>query len=441
MRARKRPSSDPRWRRLLAVRRLSWPLIDQVIWSASNVGAIVLAARMLDQRAFGAFSIATVTYTLALGASRSLSTEPLLVRSGSGAGTVEARRAAAVTASLWAGLTLGFITLVAGGLAQGQVRGALVGLGVCLPGLLAQDAWRYGQFLRQGAHRAAACDAAWLLMQLAFFATLRARGAHDAGSFVAAWGMAGAITGIVCITLTHDWSNRGLGLRWIRTNRDLGARYLVDFLCGAGTTQLTLYALAAFAGLAAAGSFRGAQALFGPISVLLTAVYITLVPEGQKAFRRSPRVFIGVSVGVSAAFSAMAFGLMLALLSLPDPVGTELLGTSWRGARVLILPFGLATCGAGAIVGPAVGLRSLGDARRVLRARLISLPFVLVLPFWGTVDDGARGLSRQLAVATWLSVGIYWQHLIAATRVAGADDSDAAVEPAVAADPTATSRP
>src|SRR5690349_17381419 len=61
-------------------RRVAWGVVDQGLSSLSNVAVGFLAARALGADAFGSFALAFATYTLVLGASRSLCTDPLSVR-------------------------------------------------------------------------------------------------------------------------------------------------------------------------------------------------------------------------------------------------------------------------------------------------------------------------------------------------------------------------
>ncbi len=60
--------------------RFGWGMADQAMCSVSNAAVSFYVARELGASKFGAFSLAYVTYSFALTASRGLSTDPLLVR-------------------------------------------------------------------------------------------------------------------------------------------------------------------------------------------------------------------------------------------------------------------------------------------------------------------------------------------------------------------------
>ena len=135
--------------------RFTWGLADQSVSSLTNAAVSLYIARALGAAQFGAFSLAYVTYSFALTASRGLATDPLLVRYSS----VEVKAwKRAVAASTGTATVMGLITgtgsLVIGAATTGTTRLAFIALGLTLPGLLLQDSWRYSFFaLGKGANR------------------------------------------------------------------------------------------------------------------------------------------------------------------------------------------------------------------------------------------------------------------------------------------------
>ena len=73
-----RPAASGRVRRVLL--RLTWGLADQGMSSLTNFAVTIYVARTLGAVDFGAYSLAYVTYSFALNASRGLATDPLMVR-------------------------------------------------------------------------------------------------------------------------------------------------------------------------------------------------------------------------------------------------------------------------------------------------------------------------------------------------------------------------
>jgi hypothetical protein len=60
--------------------RLSWGVVDQAVGSASNFLLSLYVAKEYGPRAFGPFSLAFITFTVILNASRGTATDPLMVR-------------------------------------------------------------------------------------------------------------------------------------------------------------------------------------------------------------------------------------------------------------------------------------------------------------------------------------------------------------------------
>ena len=87
----RRLSASPVLRRV--ARRFGWGLADQAMSSVSNAAVSFYVARSSEPPQFGAFSLAYVTYSFALNASRGLATDPLVVRySNADQADVAARR-------------------------------------------------------------------------------------------------------------------------------------------------------------------------------------------------------------------------------------------------------------------------------------------------------------------------------------------------------------
>ena len=124
-------------------RRLGWGLADQAVSSLTNFAISLYVAHSLAPAQFGAFSLAYVTYSFVLNASRGLATDPLLVRF-SGAEVSAWRRAvtSCTGTALAVGLLAGVGMLGAAALLHGTSRIAFLAIGLTMPGLMLQDSWR-----------------------------------------------------------------------------------------------------------------------------------------------------------------------------------------------------------------------------------------------------------------------------------------------------------
>ncbi len=251
-------------------RRVGWGVGDQAFSSLTNFALAILVARAVTPTEFGAFSLAFATYTLALGVSRALTSEPLVVRyTGS---SVEAHRRAAASASgaaLVVGAAAGGVALLFGATSAGVLGEVFLALGISLPGLLLQDSWRFIFFSGGRGSLAFLNDALWAVVMFPAVAVLLLTDHASILWLTLAWGGAGTIAGFVGALQCRVVPQPFAALPWFRAQRDLGARYLGEFGALSGARQLSLYAVGGIAGLAAAGAIRAANILFGPINVLL----------------------------------------------------------------------------------------------------------------------------------------------------------------------------
>ncbi len=396
--------------------RLSWGLADQAVSSLTNFTVGIFVARSLGATAFGIFTLAWVTYGVVLNLSRGTATDPLVVRF-SGV-SVESWRAAVSWSSgtaLLIGLISGAVCVLAGVALGGIVGAGFVGLGLVLPAVLLQDCWRFAFFAAGQGRKAFTNDLVWAaaLAPSMFFAV-------QAGSvfgFVLAWGLAGAVAaGYGC--LQTRLLPRLTGLRgWLRQQRDLGPRYMVENVTNSGAGQLRMYGLGAVAGLADVGAARGAELLLGPFLAVLMGLYLVAVPEAARVLRRSPRRLpqFCILLGAGQAAGALAWGLAVLLL-LPDEAGRLALGAVWEPASALIVPVTLAFTNAGFAMGAVAGLRALGAARRSLRAQLLASTAYVTCGIIGAAMAGALGSSWGIALATSFGAAAWWLQLRAGLR-------------------------
>ena len=130
--------------------------------SLTNFLLAIYVARTLGAAQFGAFSLAYVTYGLAINASRGLSIEPLLIRfSGAILPTWRRATARSTGTALLVGLVTGTCALAVGRLVGGTTGLAFLALGLTLPGLMLQDSWRYSFFAVGRGYQAFINDTVW----------------------------------------------------------------------------------------------------------------------------------------------------------------------------------------------------------------------------------------------------------------------------------------
>lgn len=389
-------------------RRLSVGVVDQLLSSGSNFLALLLGARYLGVTGFGNFSLAMLSFTLTLGIARALCSEAMLVRPGGEPAEHRERIRQATGAVVWVGLVAGAAFAATAIASSGSLAECFAVLAVAIPGLLVQDTLRYASFSRSQPRAALESDLIWFVGQAAILVALISRGTPTAPEMLLAFVIPGVIAGLVQAAREQVFPAVRSGVAWVLANRDLSVRYALDFLSGQGAAQLSAYVLAIVGGVAAVGSIRGGQTLFGPVNIFLTGAYIVLVPEGRHAARRSKRSLTTVCVGASAAFALFAAAMLGLFLLLSPSQGRMILGSTWPGARSVIVPVGIAAIAGGILAGAQAGLRSLAAARTILRIRLVTIPTTLALPIAGAVIGDAEGLAWGIAASVWWNVGWYW---------------------------------
>lgn len=396
--------------------RLSWGLADQAVSSMTNFAVSVVVARTLGAVAFGIFTLAWVTYGVVLNISRGLATDPLVVRFS---GVADADWRQAVTRScataLGVGVTAGVLSIAAGTAIGGTVGAAFVALGLILPALLLQDAWRFAFFAAGQGRRAFTNDMVWAGALVP--ALLLAAGTGSVFAFLLAWGGAAAVAAV------FGWAQTGLlphtrGVAsWLRQQRDLGPRYLVENVSISGAVQVRMYGLGAIAGFADVGAVRGADLLLGPFIAVTMGLAVVAVAEASRVLRSHPgrlRLFC-LGLGGLQATGALAWGLGLLVL-LSDDVGSAVLGEVWPAASALLIPAALAIAGVGLSNGATAGLRALGAARRSLRCQLFAAAGLVTGGLVGAAAAGASGSAWGAAIAAWLAAAVWWVQLLAGLR-------------------------
>ncbi|QZZ24976.1 hypothetical protein [Streptomyces sp. ST1015] len=397
------------------VRRLSWGLADQAASSISNFAVGLYVARSLGVSAFGVFSLAWVTYGVVLNVSRGLATDPLVVRfSGVPEPAWRGAVARSTGTALGVGAGLGAVSVAAGLALGGGVGPAFACLGVMLPGLLLQDAWRYAFFAAGAGRKAFVNDVVWGVALVP--ALLVAARVGSVAAFVLAWGASATVAAGYGYVQSGILPRAGRARGWLREQRDLGYRYLVENVSLSGASQLRAYGLGAIAGVGAVGAVRGAELLMGPFLAVLMGLSLVTVPEAARVLRQSPHRLgpFCLLLGGGQAAGALLWGG--ALLLVPGALGEAALGEVWHSASALIVPIALGVAGAGLGTGAAAGLRALGAARRSLRAQLFASACYVGGGLGGAALAGTAGSAWGVAAATVTSSAVWWLHLRTALR-------------------------
>ncbi|KIZ15919.1 membrane protein [Streptomyces natalensis] len=392
------------------VGRLSWGLADQAASSISNFAVGIYVARSLGVTAFGVFSLAWVTYGVVLNVSRGLATDPLVVRF-SGVSDASWRGAVARSSgtALGVGAAGGAACLMVGLALGGRVGSAFACLGVLLPGLLLQDAWRFAFFAAGTGRKAFVNDLVWGVALVPGMVVAARVG--SVAAFVLAWGASAAVAAAYGCFQSGIRPRLTGAREWLREHRDLGHRYLVENVSLSGASQLRAYGLGAIIGVGAVGAVRGAELLLGPFLAVLMGLSLVTVPEAARVLRRAPHRLgtFCLLLGGGQAVGALLWGG--ALLLVPDRLGEFVLGGVWHSSSQLIVPVALGVAGAGLGTGAAAGLRALGAARRSLRSQLFASACYVGGGLGGAAVAGTVGSAWGVATATVSGSAVWWLHL------------------------------
>ena len=403
------------------VRRLGWGVADQAASSLSNAAMSIYVARTLGAVQFGAFSLAYVTYSFALNASRGLATDPLMVRfSGTNLPTWRRAVASCTGTAATAGLASGACVLVVAALLDSTTRVAFLALGLTLPGLLLQDSWRYSFFVLGRGSQAFLNDMIWVIALVPALVLLRLTGHANVFWFVLAWGTAAAVAAAFGPLQARIIPRLSASGEWVSLHRDLGPRYLAENSANSASNQLRTYGVGVILGLAAVGYVQAALTLMGPFMVIFFGMSLVTVPEAARVLRSSPRrlPLFCLLVSGGLAVLGLAWGALL-LVALPRGLGHLLLGSIWRPTYPLVLPLTISVVGGCVIAGATAGLHALGAARRSLRAMVLASAVYIACGLAGAAVGGAVGTMRGAAVATWIGALLWWWELRVALRAAG----------------------
>ncbi|MFG2652089.1 hypothetical protein [Streptomyces sp. NPDC048436] len=397
------------------VGRLSWGLADQAASSISNFVVGIYVARSLGLTAFGVFSLAWVTYGVVLNVSRGLATDPLVVRFSA---VSEASWRGAVARStgtaLCIGSAIGAACLVAGLALGGRLGPAFACLGVVLPGLLLQDAWRFSFFAAGTGRKAFVNDVVWGVALVP--AMVVAARVGSVAAFVLAWGASATVAAAYGCLQSGIRPRLAQVRGWLREQRDLGTRYLIENVSLSGASQLRAYGLGAIVGVGAVGAVRGAELLLGPFLAVLMGLSLVTVPEAARVLRHAPHRLgrFCLLLGGGQAAAALLWGM--ALLLVTDSLGELVLGSVWSSASELIVPVTFSVAGAGLGTGAAAGLRALGAARRSLRCQLFASACYVGGGLGGAALAGTVGSAWGVAAATVSGSAVWWLQLRSALR-------------------------
>lgn len=396
---------EPRTDEASEAKTLRMITIDQVIAGSSNIAIILLASHQLGTSS-GLFGIIFIVYSLALGMSRALVGDPMLVH------PLEAkeRPGEPIGASILLGFALGALILVAGGIGlvwNTEVGLALIVLGIFIGPLLIQDLGRYLGFATKRPGRAISLDTIWLALVVVGAVVLKLTDTHVLAWFVAVWAGTGALAGLLTF-----WQNHGnpitLTLAWIRFTWPFSWRYLISYSSNQGAALVGTSVVGAVAGKAALSGVTGNVTIVRPFGTF----QIAAVAAGTSRVARSsmrPREVFALGMKFSTLTTVVAAINGLVLLALPDRIGKAFLGGPvWELAKPLLWANAAQVICLGIITGARAGMLGMRAARYTVKIDVATTVLVLVATVVGVAVHGVLGAFWAVGIAQAVMATVWW---------------------------------
>lgn len=396
-------------------RRVAWGLLDQVLSSASNLLATIIAARSLPATDFGAFAVGFAVCVVSVFVVRGVASDPML--SAHAGGTEERLRWAARAGSgtvVVFGAVLALVVAALGWGLDGLLGGVLLALAVVVPGIVLQDFLRFALLVRGQARGMFLNDLLWLVVQIPLMILVVEMGG-GAAALILAWGASGTAAALVGLAQVRALPRPLQAVAWLREHRRLWPYFTLDNIVFQATNVGLVLVVAAVTSLAQVGAFRAVMTLYSPLTVIGRGLVGVAVPELARR-REQPRAVGRLALIVGWLLTPLALVWAVLLLALPDSAGEWLLGESWLLAEPLLWLAGLTTAAGLFTVGTVVGIRALGSGKEGLTARVLVGVMAVAVGALGAYLDGARGVMISLVVTAPIRMLIWGRLLSRAVR-------------------------
>jgi O-antigen/teichoic acid export membrane protein len=380
---------------------------DQVLSSLQNALLSVLVARAVSGSSFGAFGVAFATFSLTLEVSGAVGGQVLEVVFSPLRPRRSAAARAGVGSSLIVGLTVGAISVAVAAFCHGKLALVLIALGVSLPGLAVQDAWRTVAICSRTPQKGFNNDLLFLIVEIVGISVLILRHERSAAVYVLVWGASATAAALFGLRQFDCLPSIRAGGSFLRSHRNISVPGFVSAFLILGSIQLSLFAIGLVASLQSVGAVRGTQTLLGPMNIVGFAGVAFLVPELSSRALSPSRCY--KAAGSLSGALLMINGLWgTLLLSLPGAAGRSLMGDSWVTVHHALPPMILTNCFVTLTTGPIAVIRALKRNRYLLYLGFLSAPLFAVLPALGAHLYGPAGATGGFAATAAAAVGPAW---------------------------------
>lgn len=382
--------------KLARSKRVGFALASNGLVSLASFMLAISIARNSSIGVFAEFSFAMVSYLFITGLTRAAFTNTALSRPNdrqSYLRSIQRSTLISIVAALglivWALLSSNYYLLI---------------LGITLPGQVMLDFIRTYNAAAEKPLMSLTLSTVWsgatLMVSIISFGY-----AVEPILLFATWAISGCLTGfvgsIVSGVLSKPW--------WGRERSETSAAFFfsIDYLVGAGGAQVTTALLGVLADTRILGAIRGAGTLLGPINLVSTTARSLLLPFLSKDNANKSRQ-------LRSAFSVMIIQvlvmmpLLVLLQFIPDWLGIQLLGETWKIASLAILPMSIDAL-FNIVMSPALAAHRVafaGTRTLVLRFSTgIPRPFIVL---YCALQWGVSGAAWAMAVVACITSIVWW---------------------------------
>lgn len=392
--------------------------LDQVVSSGSNFATGFVLARELGPASFGSFVLVYSIWVVFLSLVRSLLIQPFVIEVASLDGQTgdAAMKLAAQAVFLVSALT----STCAFGLAllglDGELRLALLALGLVLPALAIQDLIRFIAFASRTARTALVNDLCFVLTQGAVLAVLLATHTLSAPTSLIAWGVgasAGCWLGGRQVGLR--FASPREGLRWARSAFSAGKWFTLSTLIFAAGLHGSMLLVSIRYGRTAVGGMRAVVNLMAPAQMFLGAMESVGLPAAVRQLAEHPSKVRTPAMRTSLLVFVFAVVFGGLLLAVGPRVVTGVFGSSFRAYEPLLLPSVLGVIAASFGIGPILGLRAALNGRKLVEVQSVSSALRLIAGAATLTWLTPLGLVWCLSAAALIQSGLYWHEFMKGT--------------------------
>lgn len=366
----------------------TFTIADQAVVSVTSLFVVAAVARQTSPHDFGVFATLLIVAGLFSTLLRSAFNEPYAMSSK--ADSHKESQSAVLTLTLLGAPLASAVGCLIATRADSPRSAVLFGVVAC--GIsAAQDAVRGLLAVSRSSRIALPIDAACLMLWILAVASGVVDGLTNA--FVC-WGSINLLALVAYALALRLQPSLTMAREWFNRVRGQSARLTLESVIGVGSIQGLILAIGWSTSLTTVGGIRGAQTLFGPFNVLLSALNTTATADAVIAARRGAQAVRRVCAIVSAVLCLGAIIVISAIWWLPDSIGSEVLGETWPTAHSYVPALSLMYFALALGTGSIAGLRAAKGATASLQIQIlfaaVSVPLTLA------------GLLVSAHTAVWL---------------------------------------